>query len=69
MSKADVIEFGIYLFVVLVIGVSLYTIKNWHKLFGGKELGRRGGARFVVSPYATTVYVKRFPKVFLAIGR
>ena len=42
MSKADIIEFGIYIFTILVISVSLYTIKNWRKPFGGKGLGAGG---------------------------
>jgi hypothetical protein len=48
-------------------GPTSIPIVNRRKSLRGKGLGRRGGGRIVVSPYATTGYVKRFPKVFLAI--
>ena len=59
MSKADIIEFGIYIFTILVISISLYTIKSWRNPFGGKGLGRGGPPRVVVNPYAATTYDKK----------
>ena len=56
MSKADIIEFGIYIFTILVISFSLYTIKNWRKPFDGKGLGRGGRPPPNVSPLVVTTY-------------
>ena len=59
MSKADVIEFGLYVLTIAAIYFCLFVIKDWRKPFNDKELRPAGPPSVVVNPYAATTYDKK----------